>query len=79
MTRSRIASFALVFAAGLLAFPVLPLAWDLWRERARAIREKATKTKPAPRILTFADRLMIERRPPPPDFRETRRVHTPYY
>jgi transglutaminase-like putative cysteine protease len=45
--------------AGLLAFPVLPLAWDGWGEWRRAKRENATKKKPAPRILTFLDRLIL--------------------
>jgi len=50
---------ALTIVCGLLAFPVLPLAWDLWRERARAARERASKGKPSPRILTFVDRIIL--------------------
>ena len=50
---------ALTIVCGLLAFPVLPLAWDLWRERARATRERASKGKPSPRILTFVDRMIL--------------------
>ncbi len=50
---------ALTIVVGLLAFPVLPLAWDLWRERARAVRERDSKTKPRPRILTFVDRMIL--------------------
>jgi hypothetical protein len=49
----------LAIACGALAFPVLPLAWDLWRERVRARREKESKRPPSPRILTFVDRMIL--------------------
>jgi transglutaminase-like putative cysteine protease len=50
---------AATIGAGLLLFPVLPLAWDAWRERARRVREAASKAKPRARVLTFTDRLVL--------------------
>ena len=47
-------STALPFVAGLLAFPVAPLAWDFWSEYRRK-QKKVT----GERILTFADRLLL--------------------
>jgi hypothetical protein len=49
----------LAILCGALAFPVLPLAWDLWRERVRARRERESKQPPSPRILTFVDRMIL--------------------
>lgn len=40
--------------AGLLLFPVLPLAWDLWGERKRR-----RKGDDRPRILTRGDRVLV--------------------
>jgi hypothetical protein len=45
---------ALAAASALLAFPVLPLAWEAWAERRR---KKSASAKP--HILTFTDRLVL--------------------
>lgn len=45
---------ALAAASGLLAFPVLPLAWERWSERRRRRNKAAT-----PHILTFTDRFIL--------------------
>lgn len=50
---------AATIGAGLLLFPILPLAWDAWRERTRRVREAASKAKPKARVLTFGDRLVL--------------------
>lgn len=56
----------LALAVGLVVFPVMPVAWHVWRERARraAIAEAAaSKTKPKPSKTTgwdrFAFRLLV--------------------
>src|SRR5690606_38214173 len=49
-------------AAGLLLFPVLPLAWDLWAtsrwERGQERREREGKPR-GERHLPFADRMVL--------------------
>src|SRR5262245_43717745 len=45
---------ALAAASGLLAFPLLPLAWERWANYRRS-KNKVVK----PHILTFADRLIL--------------------
>jgi hypothetical protein len=47
---------ALAAAAGLLLFPLLPLAWDAWVTRRRARDPKKAR---APRVLTFWDRFIL--------------------
>ncbi len=44
----------LAFLAGLLLFPVLPLAWELWSASRRSRRAKLT-----PRVLSLSDRLIL--------------------
>lgn len=49
-------------AAGLLLFPGLPLAWDIWgshRFRKKQKVREQRKRKPRERILTFTDRLVL--------------------
>jgi hypothetical protein len=46
-------------AAGLLAFPVLPLAWEAFAAWRRRRAERASKKPLPPRILTFGDRLIL--------------------
>jgi len=62
-TASSLAAFVnsipwLAVAAGLMLFPVLPLAWDALSEYRRAKKAKAKK-KENKRILTFGDRLLM--------------------
>lgn len=62
-TASSMAAYAnglpwLALVAGLLAFPVLPLGWDLLVERRRR-RKARERKKEVERILTTGDRLLV--------------------
>jgi len=50
---------AVVVGAGLLLFPILPLAWEGLGEHRRRRAARETKKPPRARILTFGDRMIL--------------------
>ena len=52
----------LALLAGLLLFPILPVAWDLYSESRRAKKKEAKKNdekEEKPRIMTRSDRIFL--------------------